>query len=145
MGGVLQRSERLPVFTVAALKDPVGANLDRIQIVKGWLDRDGTTREKVFDVALSDARKPGTPVGDTVDRDTATYSNDIGSAMLKAEWQDPEFDAEETAFYYARVLQIPTPRWTLYDKVNYGIENVPAHIPQVIQERAYTSAIWYTP
>jgi hypothetical protein len=145
MGGDLNHSGQTPVFELGALKDPLGANLDRIQIVKGWLDHDGSAHEKVYDVALSDDRDRQTPVGDTVDRDTATYTNDIGSPMLKAEWQDPDFEPSEIAFYYARVLQIPTPRWTLYDKVRYRIENIPPHIPLVIQERAYTSPIWYTP
>ena len=143
MGGQLACSDAQPVFRVGALKDPLNANLDRIQIIKGWLDETGQTQERVFDVALSDGRKDGRiAVGSTVDLERASYTNDIGSPMLQATWQDPTALPREHAFYYARVLQIPTPRWTLYDKVRYGVDEVPEQAPMVLQERAYTSAIW---
>jgi hypothetical protein len=136
-----------PTFLVAAMKDANTANLDRIQIVKGW-SKQGQSDEKVYDVALSDGRQldPETgkapPVGNTVDVSTATYENSIGDAQLSAFWTDPDFDPEARAFYYARVLEIPTPRWSTYDAVKLGI-TPPA--PTTIQERAYTSPIWYTP
>lgn len=143
MGGQLACSDETPVFKVGALKDPLNANLDRIQIIKGWLDEAGQTREQVYDVALSDGRKDGRiAVGSTVDLKLASYTNDIGSPMLQATWRDPSALPRENAFYYARVLQIPTPRWTLYDKVRYGIDEAPDEVPMVLQERAYTSAIW---
>ena len=135
---------------VRALRDPDGANLDRIQIIKGWLDADGGTHEKIYDVAVSDGRKIGsdgrckTPVGDTVDVANATYTNSIGDALLMAYWKDPAFDPEQRAFYYVRVIEIPTPRWTAYDAKRFGIE-MPSNIPMKIQDRAYTSPIWYTP
>jgi hypothetical protein len=136
-----------PAFLVWALKDPVGANLDRIQIVKGWLDGGGESHERVYDVAWSGAREPGPegklpPVGDSVDRETATYRNDIGAAGLAVVWTDPDFDPSERAFYYVRVLEIPTPRWPLYDQVRFGI-GLPEGTEVVHQERAYTSPIWY--
>jgi hypothetical protein len=136
-----------PTFAVSALKDPKAANLDRIQIVKGWLDTKGKAHEKVFDVALADDRKPDAdgkvpPVGNTVDLKTATYTNAIGDPELSIVWSDPEFDPSQPAFYYARVLEIPTPRWTTYDAVSLGIE--PPE-PATIQERAWTSPIWYAP
>lgn len=138
-----------PRFMVMALKDPNGANLDRIQIVKGWLNADGETTEQVFDVVWSGDRSPGTngklpSVGNTVDLKTARYSNDIGAVELAAVWQDPDFNPQLPAFYYARVLQIPTPRHSLYDALALGME-VPSLGPAVIQERAYTSPIWYSP
>ncbi|QIE40827.1 DUF3604 domain-containing protein [Rhodobacteraceae bacterium SC52] len=138
-----------PTFLVAALRDPIGANLDRVQIVKGWLDADGTTHEKVYDVAWSDDREPNSDgkipaVGSTVDPATATWTNTIGAAELISVWQDPDFDAAQRAFYYARVLEIPTPPWYLYDAVRLG-SDVPDAAPQEQQERAYTSPIWYTP
>ncbi len=150
MGGELAgNSGEAPVFAVVAARDPVGANLDRVQIVKGWVDRAGTTREKVFDVAWSGERKLDAtgrlpPVGNSVDADTASYSNDIGVPELATLWQDPEFDAGQPAFYYARVLQIPTPRHSLYDAVALRQAHVTNH-PAAIQERAYTSPIWYRP
>jgi hypothetical protein len=136
-----------PAFLVWALKDAVGANLDRIQIVKGWLDDGGESHEKVYDVAWSGAREPGRDgrlpaVGDSVDRETATYRNDIGAAELAAVWTDPDFDPGQGAFYYVRVLEIPTPRWPLYDQVRFGI-GLPEGTEVVHQERAYTSPIWY--
>ena len=151
MGGDLRPapSEQAPVFMVGALKDPWGANLDRIQIVKGWLDAKGNVQEKVYDVALSDGRKPGSngkvpPVGNTVDVTNASYTNDIGATELRTVWTDPDFDAEHRAFYYARVLEIPTPTWQAYDTKRYGIQ-MPDNVNMMGQERAYTSPIWYTP
>jgi hypothetical protein len=136
---------------VAALKDPIGGNLDRIQIVKGWLDKKGKIHEKVYDVVWSDAdeRRPDAkgklpPVGNTVDVKNATWANTIGDSELIAAWKDPDFDPKQHAFYYARVLQIPTPRWTAYDAKRFG-EKMDKDIPMITQERAYTSPIWYTP
>jgi hypothetical protein len=151
MGGDLGRAEgnQAPTFLVAAMKDPLSGNLDRIQIVKGWLDERGETHEQVYDVAWSGERSPGEDgklpaVGDTVDVATATWTNNIGSPELITVWQDPDFDADEMAFYYARVIEIPTPRWTAYEALRYGID-MPDHVPMKTQERAYTSPIWYTP
>ena len=151
MGGDLQQlvPGKSPTFLVAALKDPIGANLDRIQIIKGWVDTKGETHEKVYDVAWSGERKPDAKgklpsVGDTVDVPNATYSNTIGSTELIKVWKDPEFDASQRAFYYARVLEIPTPRWTAYDAKYFGIK-MPPEVTMKLQERAYTSPIWYTP
>ena len=154
MGGTLQAapSGKPPTFLVAALKDPYNGNLDRIQIVKGWLDAAGETHEKVYDVAWGDAetRTPGPdgklpPVGNTVDVKNATWTNTIGDPELIAVWKDPDFDPSLKAFYYVRVLEIPTPRWTAYDAKRYGITDVPDNVPMHLQERAYTSPIWYTP
>ena len=138
-----------PSFLVYAMRDPMGANLDRIQIVKGWLDRAGQSRERVYDVAWSGARKPDNasklpPVGDTVDLSAPGWSNTIGAAELGTVWRDPDFDPALRAFYYARVIEIPTPRWTAYDRVKFDLE-LPPQIPLKTQERAYTSPIWYTP
>jgi len=153
MGGDLVTAPRgkAPTFLVAALKDVLSGNLDRIQIVKGWLAADGGTYEKVYDVVWGDAerRKPGRdgkvpPVGNTVDVKNATWTNTIGDPELLAVWKDPEFDASEPAFYYARVIEIPTPRWTAYDAQRFGVK-LDARVPVTIQERAYTSPIWYTP
>lgn len=150
MGGTLTASNenKAPTFMVSALKDPLGANLDRIQIVKGWLDADGNTQEKVYNVAASDNRKirgnKVKPVGNTVDVDTASYTNSIGDASLGVVWQDPDFDPNLSSFYYARVLEIPTPRWTTIDEEHFG-EAAPEQSPKFGQERAYTSAIWYEP
>ena len=151
MGGDLKAPGRkaTPSFLVSATRAPDGANLDRIQIVKGWLDAAGKPQEKVYDVAWSGDRKPGRdgrlpPVGNTVDVPTATYSNSIGAASLQAHWTDPSFRAEERAFYYVRVLEIPTPRWTVYDAKVFGTVP-PAQAPTAIQERAYTSPVWYSP
>lgn len=139
MGGDLPpRSGEAPGFLVMALKDPSGANLERVQIVKGWLEADGTLREKVHDVIIAEK------TGSTVDTARATYQNTIGAAELSAFWQDPDFDPAERAFYYARVVQIPTARWTAYDAVRLGTELAPG-IPREVQDRAYTSPIWYTP
>lgn len=138
-----------PTFMVYALRDPIGANLDRIQIVKGWLDADGKTHEKVYDVSWSGDRQPRgdgklPPVGDTVDIATASWTNTIGASELGTVWIDPEFDPAQPAFYYARVLEIPTPRWIVYDAFRFGIE-IPDGAVTTGQERAYTSPIWYTP
>jgi hypothetical protein len=138
-----------PTFMAFALRDPIGANLDRIQIVKGWLDAGGRTREQVYDVAWSGDRRPGADgslpaVGDTVDAATASFANTIGASELRAVWSDPDFDPAETAFYYARVIEIPTPRWSTYDAFRFGIE-IPEGAPVSTQERAYTSPIWYAP
>ncbi len=138
-----------PTFLVQAAKDPASANLDRVQVVKGWLDAQGNTREKVFDVAWSGVRKRTAggklePVGDSVDRAAATWTDTIGAAELQRVWTDPEFDPALPAFYYVRVLEIPTPRHALYDAVALGME-APSAGAAVIQERAYTSPIWYTP
>ena len=153
MGGdlVVAPAGKSPTFLVAALKDPIGANLDRVQIIKGWLDAKGEVHEKVYDVVWSDPdkRKVGKdgkvpPVGDTVDIENATWSNTIGDPELITVWKDPSFDAGQRAFYYARVLEIPTPRWTAYDAKRYGIKPLPGTTMK-LQERAYTSPIWYTP
>ena len=138
-----------PSFLVYALRDPMGANLDRVQIVKGWIDANGDPREKVYDVAWSDQRQPGAdgklpPVGDTVDLSVPSWTNTIGASELGGVWTDPEFDRSLRAFYYARVIEIPTPRWTAYDRVKFNLE-LPADIPLKGQERAYSSPIWYTP
>ena len=131
------------------LKDPLSGNLDRIQIIKGWLDKKGKTHEKVYDVAWSGDRSPGAdgklpPVGNTVDIEAANWTNTIGASELATVWTDPDFDSGQRAFYYARVLEIPTPRWVLYDKVRLGAE-IPPEATLTGQERAYTSPIWYTP
>ncbi len=152
MGGDLTRpssEDKQLQLLIRATKDPVGANLDRVQVVKGWLDAKGDSFEKVFNVAWSDKRNldangrlPG--VGDTVNREFATYENTIGATELSTIWVDPGFDIEQRAFYYVRVLQIPTPRHSLYDGLAMQIET-PTEGPAAIQERAYTSAVWYTP
>jgi len=152
MGGNLSKapSGKAPTFMVYALRDPIGANLDRIQIIKGWLDNDGKTHEAIYDVAVSDGRTIGEdgrckePVGNTIDMEAATWTNTIGAAELNAVWADPDFDPNIKAFYYARILEIPTPRWVLYDKVRFGAE-IPKEAKLIHQERAYTSPIWYTP
>lgn len=146
MGGDLSRGPGAPGFLVAAMKDPDEANLDRIQIVKGWLNADGSTAERIYDVALSDGRTDGSvAVGNTVDLETGEYTNEIGDVVLTAFWQDPDFDPSQPAFYYARVLQIPTPRYSLLDAIELGISVEDTNRPATIQERAYTSPIWYTP
>ncbi len=151
MGGKLTTAEggASPSFLVAASRDPVGANLDRIQVVKGWLDDEGRLQEKIYNVAWggerklqSDGRLP--PVGNTVDTATASWRNSIGAAELSTVWRDPDFDPGQLAFYYLRVLEIPTPRWQVYDAVRFGAK-APAKAPESIQERAYTSPIWYRP
>ena len=151
MGGELSGGPqgKAPRFLVAAAKDPQSGNLDRIQIVKGWLDEEGYARERVFDVAWSDGREPDTDgrlpaVGNTVDVSQATWTDSIGSAQLTACWTDPEFDADRPSFYYARVIEIPTPRWTAYDAKTYD-QVLPDTVPVTTQERAYSSPIWYSP
>ncbi|MCK6370079.1 MAG: DUF3604 domain-containing protein [Gammaproteobacteria bacterium] len=151
MGGDLRSAPagKAPTFLVAALKDPIGANLDRIQVVKGWLDARGELHEQVYDVAWSGERQPGADgklpaVGSTVDLATATWTNTIGAPELISVWQDPQFDPQQRAFYYARVVEIPTPCWTAYDAVRFGIQPLPG-TAMTVTERAYTSPIWYTP
>lgn len=153
MGGDLHKAPegKSPTFLVAALKDPFGGNLDRIQIIKGWVDKDGNTQEKIFDVVWGDAdkRRPGADgklpaVGNTVDVANAVWTNTIGDPELITVWTDPEFDPALRAFYYARVLEIPTPRWTAYDAKRFGVK-MADNVPMVTQERAFTSPIWYTP
>lgn len=153
MGGDLHSAPvgKTPTFLVAALRDPYSGNLDRIQIIKGWLDATGNTHEKVYDVVWSESQQRKQDVngripavGNTVDVATATWTNTIGASELTTVWTDPDFDPALKAFYYARVIEIPTPRWTAYDAVRYGVKLDPA-IPMITQERAYTSPIWYTP
>ncbi len=153
MGGDLTAkpaNKKAPVFMVGALKDTWSGNLDRIQIIKGWIDGKGERQEKVYDVAVSDGRKIGkdgrckTPVGNTVDVADASYLNNIGDAELRATWTDPDFNPKHRAFYYARVLEIPTPTWQAYDSKFYNVK-MPKTVPMYGQERAYTSPIWYTP
>lgn len=139
-----------PSFLVAALKDPLSGNLDRIQIIKGWLDADGETRERVYDVAWAGDRQPDEdgnvpPIGSTVNVENATWSNTIGVPELIAVWQDPDFDSALRAFYYARVIEIPTPRWTAYDAAYFEDANFAPEAPMTVTERAYTSPIWYDP
>ncbi len=151
MGGdlrVMPENAKAPSFMVYALRDPEGANLDRIQMVKGWLDAEGKTREKIYEVvwggerAVVNGKLP--PVGNTVDVANANWKNTIGAAELAVVWTDPDFDVKQKAFYYARVLEIPTPRWSTYDAFRFGVD-LPEDIPTSTQERAYTSPIWYTP
>lgn len=151
MGGDLPGAPKgkSPSFLVAALKDPIGANLDRIQVIKGWLAADGSLHEKVYDVAWSGDRKPDAAgklpaVGDTVDVANATWTNTIGDRELMRIWQDPDFDPSRRAFYYARVIEIPTPRWTAQDVRYFGLDT-PEGVPMTTQDRAYTSPIWYSP
>jgi hypothetical protein len=157
MGGTLaQRPKgRVPSFLIAAQRDPIGANLDRVQIIKGWRDERGETFEKVYDVVWSNddpnrrdrrrIRRDGRldPVENSVDQENASYTNEKGAAELSAVWRDPDFDPEESAFYYARVLEIPTPRWTDYDRQTFG-GTVPEEVRDIVnQDRAYSSPIWY--
>ena len=151
MGGDLHAAPagKAPTFLVAALKDPFSGNLDRIQIVKGWLDEEGETHEMVYDVVWSDGRQPDAdgklpPVGNTVDVANATWTNTIGASEMITVWEDPDFDPDLNAFYYARVIEIPTPRWTAYDAKRFGVR-MPDQAEMTTQERAYTSPIWYTP
>ncbi len=151
MGGdmrTMPEGASAPGFMVYALRDPIGANLDRIQIIKGWLDAKGNTKEKVYDVVWSGDRTPVDgilpAVGNTVDIANANWTNTIGAAELGVVWTDPDFDPKQKSFYYARVLEIPTPRWSTYDGFRFGVD-IPEGAPTSIQERAYTSAIWYTP
>ena len=149
MGGDLRPGSGAPTFMVYALRDPVGANLDRIQIVKGWMDAKGEPQEKVYDVVWGGDRQPDAKgklpsIGSTVDLENATWTNTIGATELITVWQDPDFDAKQRAFYYARVIEIPTPRWTAYDAKRFGVKPLPG-TRMTITERAYTSPVWYTP
>jgi len=151
MGGDLRAAPagKSPTFLVAALKDPFSGNLDRVQIVKGWVDKKGNRYEKLYDVAWSGDRRPGAdgklpPVGNTVDVAKATWTNSIGAPELITVWEDPDFDPDVPAVYYARVLEIPTPRWTAYEAARFNV-TLPAEAAMTTQERAYTSPIWYTP
>ena len=151
MGGELSRQKeaRAPSFMVQAMKDPDAANLDQVQIIKGWIDADGMTHEQIYYVALSDNRQidpaTGQPelVGSTVDLETVSFSNTIGAVQLSAQWTDPEFDASQAAFYYARAIEIPRPRWSEYDRKYFGGDFGKA--PSTVQDRAYSSPIWYRP
>ncbi len=147
-GGLRGAAGRSPSFLVSAARDPIGANLDRIQVVKGWVDARGESHERVYNVAVSDGRRiEGNrvqPVGNTVDVAAATYRNSIGDPELSVVWRDPDFDPAQRAFYYARVLEIPTPRWTTFDAAFFG-DDLPTEAPAFGQERAYTSPIWYHP
>ena len=152
MGGELHAAGQgqSPSFIVIALGDPVGANLDRVQMIKGWRNREGKLHEKVYDIAWSDNRKPDSktgklpPVGNTVNVTEATWSNTIGDVQLTTVWQDPDFNSTDQAFYYVRVLEIPTPRWTAYDAKRFNL-TMGKEVPMTTQERAYTSPIWYIP
>jgi hypothetical protein len=150
MGGDLKPGAgKAPTFLVTAIKDPKSGNLDRVQIVKGWLDAAGKQHEKIYDVVWSGNRKIAADgklpaVGNSVDLKTTTYSNSIGAAQLATGWRDPDFKAGESAFYYARVLEIPTPRWNTYDAVRANLPPL-TDVPATIQERAWSSPIWYTP
>jgi len=151
MGGDLTKGPKntAPSFLIRAVKDPEGANLDRVQVIKGWRSEDGELHEKVYNVALSDNRKDRgrktKPVGNTVNLENASYLNSIGDPELSAVWRDPDFDPAELAFYYARVLEIPTPRWSTYDAKFFDIRHARKNLRKSQQERAYTSPIWYTP
>ena len=152
MGGDLRKAPagKAPGFLVGATKDPLSGNLDRVQIVKVWVDASGKRAERIYDVAVSDGRAIGadgrckTPVGNTVDVAKATWSDSIGDVALGAYWSDPDFDPKRAAAYYVRVIEIPTPRWTAYDAQRFGVK-MASEIPMTLQERAYTSPIWYTP
>jgi hypothetical protein len=152
MGGDLTAAPdgKAPTFLIRALRDADGANLDRVQVVKGWLDAKDETHEQIWDVVVSGGRKIDgdgrckTPVGNTVNVPDASYQNTIGAPMLLGYWKDPNFNPKERAFYYVRVIEIPTPRWTTYDAKFFGTKP-PANCPTQIQDRAYTSPIWYAP
>ncbi|MEK9654502.1 MAG: DUF3604 domain-containing protein, partial [Halieaceae bacterium] len=150
MGGELNRPESgAPSFMVQAMKDPDAANLDQVQIIKGWIDSAGNTHEQIYYVALSDGRSVDSetgqpePVGSTVDLENVTFSNTIGAVQLSAQWTDPDFDADQAAFYYARAIEIPRPRWTEHDRKYFGLDFSEA--PRTVQDRAYSSPIWYRP
>jgi hypothetical protein len=152
MGGRMRArsGDAAPTFIVRAQRDPDWANLDRIQIIKGWVDADGKAKERIYDVAVSGDRKIGvdgrvrTPVGNTVNIETATFNNAIGAPLLSAFWRDPDFDPSQRAFYYVRALEIPTPRWTTYDSVFFKVP-LPERVPATVQDRAYSSPVWYSP
>jgi hypothetical protein len=151
MGGDLAskpQAATAPTFAIWVLKDPESGNLDRAQVIKGWV-KGGKPQERIYDVALSDGRKADAkgvvpPVGSTVDVKNATYTNDIGDSQFGVVWQDPDFDASQRAVYYVRVIEIPTPRWSTYDAKKLGVDP-PKSVPASIQERAWSSPIWYTP
>ena len=152
MGGDLTRGPagRAPHFLIKATRDPEGANLDRIQVIKGWLDSDGSAKEKIYNVAVSDSRIVSPdgrvdPAGSTVDVAGTSYTNTIGDPELSVMWRDPDFDPEQLAFYYVRVLEIPTPRWPAFDAKYYGLRDLPEATALVTRERAYSSPIWYSP
>jgi Protein of unknown function (DUF3604) len=152
MGGDLINppTGKAPTFLIKAQYDPAGAYLDRVQIIKGWLDSSGATHERIIDVAWSGDRRPDPRtglvplVGSTVDVQKATWTNTIGAPLLSAFWQDPDFDSSQHAFYYVRVIEIPTPRWTAYDVKRFGV-TMDAPVPMTVTNRAYTSPIWYSP
>lgn len=150
MGGVLQDAGAAPAFMIEALKDPEGANLDRVQVVKGWVDASGNLQERVFDAAWADAENRPISggkvpaIGSTVDEAQASYTNDIGAAQLRTVWSDPEYAEGQRAFYYVRVIEIPTPRWVLFDALRFGVD-LPDEVVKIVQERAYTSPIWLLP
>ncbi|MFT4769786.1 MAG: hypothetical protein ACI8RN_002940 [Glaciecola sp.] len=150
MGSELPSAQsEAPRFLISALRDPRGANLDRVQLVKGWVTADGEAKEQIYNVAWSDDRETDAAgnlpaVGSTVDLSVPTWSNSIGASELVTVWSDPDFEASEAAFYYLRVLEIPTPRWTAYDAIRFGVE-APEGVTLITQERAYSSPIWYTP
>jgi len=151
MGSDIAPSEdgAAPRFVIRTLRDPDGANLDRVQIIKGWLDENGAAQERIYDVACSDQRaiserRCESEVGSTVDIDTATYTNDIGAIGLFAFWEDPDFDPAKSSWYYVRLIEIPKPRWSAYDQVRLGAE-MDEDVPMIVQDRAYTSPIWYSP
>jgi hypothetical protein len=153
MGGTLAKSpasSAAPTILIRALRDPDGANLDRVQIIKGWLDNKDELHERIYDVAVSNGRKIGSDgrckksVGSTVDIANATYTNAIGAPLLSGWWKDPDFNPQERAFYYIRVIQIPTPRWTAYDQKRFGIK-MPDYVPVTVTDRVYTSPVWYSP
>jgi hypothetical protein len=152
MGGTIKaaRPGQAPRLLVSVMKDPDGANLDRVQVIKGWQGSDGKLHEKVYDVAFAGNRKPDPktgklpPIGSTVNLQDATFTNAIGAPVLSVAWTDPDFDASASAFYYVRALEIPTPRWTLFDAVRYKVAP-PKGVPLVTQERIYSSPIWYEP
>jgi len=152
MGGDLKKAPKgkAPTLMIRAMRDPDNANLDRIQVIKGWVDKKGKTHERIYDVAVSDGRKIGkdgrckTPVGNTVNVKDASYTNTIGDPLLTAYWKDPDFDAKQKSFYYVRVIEIPKPRWTAYDAKFFNVK-MPKEVPMLVQDRAYTSPIWYTP
>jgi len=152
MGGDLTSAPKgkIPSFLIHAVKDPNGANLDRVQVIKGWHDKNGELHEKIYNASLSDGRKANKngeapPVGLSVNIKDASYTNSIGDPELTVVWVDLDFNRDQLAFYYVRVLEIPTPRWTAYDAKFFGIKNIPSDVSMVIQERAYTSPIWYSP
>jgi hypothetical protein len=153
MGGDLSASAagKKPSLLITAIKDPMGANLDRVQVIKGWIDSKGNKQEKIFEVVWGDAdkRKPDAKgklpaVGNSINMETLEVSNNIGDPELKTLWTDPEFDASLPCFYYVRVLEIPTPRWTAYDRKKFNAK-MDANVTMTQQERAYTSPIWFTP